>query len=548
MELDVQWEQPKKVKTGGLFQWQRQWPIPVEFLGGFFSFWKRNKFKLLADGFSVYKKDDKWYLTETKFSCSQFKKFGVEENKTPEPPSIELPFYEVKNKDGLRSWQVDAVGKLVSSLNHWNSGIDGSDTGVGKTYIACAVARELNLNMVVICPKSIINKWEKVIKNHFGMEDKLIGVTNYEQLKIGKKNSPLASYVMDRQDRREKFIWKIPKNTLIVWDEAQKLKNWKTKNSKTSLAAFKQGYKQLFCSATMASNPLELRTIGLALKLFKNSKDYYNWLYSHGVFKGRFGLEFGNDQKALTRIHKYLFKERGVRLRRDTIPGFPDSEIIPEAYNMEEQETIAINGIYDEMFRELKKLEKKEKKDKDSELTIRLRARQKIELIKVPLFVEMIEEGIREGMSVVCFVNFTDTINAISDRIGTSCIFDGKNESTRGESVERFQNDKERVILVNLMSGGSGLDLHDLNGKYPRLSIISPNDSPVLMRQSLGRVWRDDAKTKSIQKIVFAAKTVEEDVCKNVQQKLNNLSLLNDGDLVYDKSYKMEILCDQKKL
>jgi superfamily II DNA or RNA helicase len=142
-------------------------------------------------------------------------------------------------------------------------------------------------------------------------------------------------------------------------------------------------------------------------------------------------------------------------------------------------------------------------------------------------------------MSVLCFVNFTETINAIAKRVGTDCIFDGKNEKTRDDSVNRFQEDKERVILVNIMSGGSGLDLHDLNGNYPRLSLISPNDSPFLMRQSVGRVWRDDAKTKSIQKILFVANTVEEDVCKNVQRKLNNLDLLNDGDLLYAKNYEI---------
>jgi hypothetical protein len=56
------------------------------------------------------------------------------------------------------------------------------------------------------------------------------------------------------------------------------------------------------------------------------------------------------------------------------------------------------------------------------------------------------------------------------------------------------------------------------------------------MRQSTGRVWRDSSKSKSIQKIVFVAGTVEEDVCKSVQSKLSNLDLLNDGDLSnYDK-------------
>jgi len=62
--------------------------------------------------------------------------------------------------------------------------------------------------------------------------------------------------------------------------------------------------------------------------------------------------------------------------------------------------------------------------------------------------------------------------------------------------------------------------------------LISPSYSAVLMRQALGRVWRDSSKSKSVQKIIFAAKTIEVEVCKSVNQKLDNLDLLNDGDLL----------------
>ena len=53
------------------------------------------------------------------------------------------------------------------------------------------------------------------------------------------------------------------------------------------------------------------------------------------------------------------------------------------------------------------------------------------------------------------------------------------------------------------------------------------------MRQCTGRVWRESSKSKSIQKIIFAANTVEERVCESVNKKLDNLDLLNDGDLSY---------------
>jgi SNF2 family DNA or RNA helicase len=286
-----------------------------------------------------------------------------------------------------------------------------------------------------------------------------------------------------------------------------------------------------------------MRAVGLALKIYEGSQSYYSWAYENGVYKGNWGLEFNNDPKILKVLHHQIFNQRGVRLRRDEIPNFPQCEIIPEVYNMEEEDALKINEVYTDMERELAKLAKASKYDAMAEAVAQLRMRQKVELIKVPLFVDMAEEAVEEGMSVVIFVNFTDTLNAIAARIKTTCIFDGKTaDNVRDRNVELFQEDKERVILVNIQSGGAGLSLHDLNGKFPRMSIVSPTWSPVLIRQALGRIWRDDAKTKCVQRIVCVANTVEEDVCRNVQQKLNNLDMLNDGDLAYGKNY--EIISD----
>lgn len=538
LHLEIQWSEPFQWENkDGDIMWRRFWKIPVEYRSVFFSFWNREKYRMWTEGYSISKVDNDWFLYETKTCVENFNTLG--NDPPPEPPEEEfwIPPYKVQNESCLRPWQVASVSKIVTALNKTGCAIDGSDVGVGKTYVATAVARELNMKILVVCPKAVMQSWNRVIIGHFKMKDSIVGVINYEQIRTGKSDSPFASYQENKKTHKKKFIWKIPKNTLIIWDESQKLKNWKTKNSKTCMEALKQGYKMLFCSATNATNPLELRTVGTCLKLFKTANSYYQWCYEHGVSKGRFGLEFTSDnvirQKVLKKLHKDIFIQRGVRLTRDTIPDFPASEIIAECYNMDEMDVRKINDCHAEMEKELKKLAKLTKVDKASELTAILRARQQIELIKVPLFIDMIEEGLEHGMSVVVFVNFTETLQAIAKRLNTLCIFDGKTkEEVRQASVDDFQAGKEKVILVNIQSGGSGLNLHDLSGEHPRLALISPSYSAVLMRQATGRVWRDSAKSKSVQKIVFVAATVEEDVCEKVKSKLTNLDLLNDGDLL----------------
>jgi superfamily II DNA or RNA helicase len=243
-------------------------------------------------------------------------------------------------------------------------------------------------------------------------------------------------------------------------------------------------------------------------------------------------MTFNNDKSALKRIHKNLFEKRGVRLRRDSIPSFPECEIQIDPYNLDDEDTKRINEIYDEMHRELKKVDKKIKNDSENELTIRLRAREKTELIKIPLIQNMVEESIESGMSVVVFLNFSASIDALSQRINTKCVFDGRlKDKIREQNKKDFQSNKERVIIINSSAGGVGLSIGDETGEFPRISIISPDDSAVKMKQVQGRIWRENSKSKSIQRFLYISGTIEETVANNVKQKLDNLDLLNDGDL-----------------
>lgn len=546
MDLEICWSEPFKVKVGAIDKWRRIWHIPEDMRGAFFEVWKEIKFDLLKEGFRVYKEEDEWYLSETVISKYAFKEIGNTKRtlQIPEMSNFILSDYDIKNENGLRPWQVVAAGRLVSAINTWGAAMDGSDLGVGKTYTACAAVRDMGMKFVVVCPRAVITSWKKVIHDHFKMQDQIIGIINYEQLRIGKKSSDLASFVISRETRRKTFTWKVPKNTLIVWDEAQKLKNWKTKTAKTCISAFKQGYRQLFCSATNATNPLELRTVGVCMKLFKNGETaWYEWLKLHGCYKGTWGMEFTENKdlqkKVLKKLNKDIFIDRGVRLRRDAIPNFPKCDLFAVLLDMDKENQSKINAIYDEMDLELRKLEQLKKLNKHNHLVVELRYRQQIELVKVPLFIDMIEDAKKEGFSVVLFVNFTETIKAIASRINTTCIFDGTVENAQRErNKDRFQNNEEQVILVSIKAGGSGLSLHDLNGGHPRLALISPSYSAPDMRQCLGRVWRDDAKTKAIQKLVCVSGTVEEKVYKSVMDKLTNLDLLNDGDLSYSRNFQ----------
>ena len=534
--IDFKWSTPYKNEG----KWRREYIIPPEMLSGFFGFWKKNKFSLLSQGFGVGKtKLGEWAFYETKNDISLFKDFnsGISNNTqvTSSPPEAQvifnLPEYKLKNTEGLRPWQLDAAGVLVAAVNHWGAAVDGSQMGVGKTYSAIGTVRELDAKFVIVCPKAMINPWKSVINEHFKLSEKCLGIINYELLIRGRKDSNIASFVLKREKKRHQFIWKIPKNAVIIWDEAHKLKSFDTKSSKCCIEAFKQGFKQLFLSATIAISPLDLRTIGICLGMFKNGKSYYDWAYKHGVYKGTWGLEFNNDPIALSKIHTSLFKERGTLKRRDEIPNFPTNEIIIQSYNINEERVAEINKNYAAMSSELNRINKL-LKNEESPLVIRLRYRQRIELLKVDLFVELTEQALESGMSVLLFMNYTETINALMEKINTRCIYSGQvTDNEKKKHIEDFQSNKERVIIIQCKSGNAGIGFPDLDGKHPRCSIISPDDSAVVIQQCCGRGSRESSRSASIVQIPFCAGTIEDAVVKNLKLKSNNMSIINDGDL-----------------
>jgi superfamily II DNA or RNA helicase len=528
---NVNFSAPIRIDTKYGSKYMRKWIIPDDKIisSGFWEFWKNNKTKMLAKGFSIYndKKTGKWELQEWHENLDEF---PIYESKPELILSSSLNPPELSKSDGLREWQKRSVSYLAESIRVHGAAIDGSDTGTGKTYAAIGTVRELGMDVGVLCPKAVIESWKRVIKDHFNLPCTF--VYNYEALKSGKLNHILEKR-RSKNSTNEEYVWNIPKNTLLIFDESHRLKGKDTKNSLMAKAAKNQGYKILCCSATNAVNPIELDAVGYILGLHKSGNSFIKFIKDHGCKKGHYGYRFDGGKYWLQKLHKDIFLDRGVRLKKDDIPNFPDSEIIAEPYCLGDAPTEEINRIYFEMNKEIETLNNViSKKKATNELTIRLRARQKIELLKVPLFVEMTEDLLEDGHSVVIMVNFEETIQALSKKLKTRCmIYGGNKGNERQQNIDDFQADKQRVILVNIAAGGVGVSLHDLNGNHPRVALISPNDSAPILRQAFGRVHRDGAKTKSQQRVIFVANTVEEQVCTNVKMKLNNLDTINDGDL-----------------
>lgn len=433
----------------------------------------------------------------------------------------------------LLEHQIGAVTELVRLQNANRVSLDASDMGVGKTYVGAALIRHFDEPTLVVCPPSVIPAWERA-GEIMGVEFDCIG---YEMLRTGRTNfisKKLVEFTKldGTRAKYNRFEW-APEVKSVFFDEAHRCNGQTSDQSKLLIRAKAQGKRIHMMTATPAESPLKMKAMGYALGLFNSPTAWWNWCQRNGCKKGYFGgYKFGGtpDERVqvMHRLNSLLFPHRGIRLRISDLPEFPEVARTVELIGLPRKDAAKMTALYEEMAGELQAIDAKGLGENEA---IRLmRQRQTVEMLKVPALVEMVEDGLSQNMSVALFVNFKDTIKALSARLKTDCIIWGDNTAAQNEANRlRFQRNESRKILVITDAGGVGIDLHDITGWYPVLGLYNPGWNVTAFMQALGRIHRSGAKSKAIIKILFADKTPEMKVFKQLGGKVNNLEGLRDA-------------------
>lgn len=211
---------------------------------------------------------------------------------------------------------------------------------------------------------------------------------------------------------------------------------------------------------------------------------------------------------------------------------FPETQITGTPYTMGHKTEAKISTQYKIISDELDKLQDKTAKDRGNILVKVMRAHQKIEMLKVPTFVELATDFRENGFSIVIFVNFTQTLELLASMLKVDCLIYGQQKGfDRERNIQDFQDNKEKIIICNIKAGGVGVSLHDIHGGHPRVSLISPTWSSIDLLQALGRVHRAGGKSKSLQRIIYTANTIEERIADKLRFKLQDINSINNGDL-----------------
>lgn len=423
--------------------------------------------------------------------------------------------------------QVGIFQFFLGRLLRRKSTLDQSDTGTGKTVVACKLASALSPRPVaVICPKAVIPSWERELEEE-GVQP--VFVLNLESLRTGK-----TAHVS--KVGKKSFKWLLDPDTVVFVDEVHKCKGPFTQNAALFIALVKQGFTIHSMSGTSCEDPTEMRPLGWALGLHSGDvkvdgmKRWWPWMRQYGCEKNEWGAWVLQDGYYLPKLRAKMYAESTHRLTVDDFPAaFKENRVFTVPINFRENKKIIKAyddlGITPNIVEDY--IEKGTVTDRDHVLANITRARQLAESFKVVDLAEMAEDLMDEGKSVVIFVNYSATIEALRIRLKCEFIDGTQTAADRQRVIDDFQADKTHCIAVNAAAGGTGISLHDTIGNRPRVSLISPTFNCKTYKQVLGRIHRNGGKSDALQKVLVANDSIEEHVMRSIGRRLNNLKSLH---------------------
>jgi len=444
-----------------------------------------------------------------------------------DPPGRFPVTYQIKSVDKLLPYQPQVVTHLCNALVRCGAALDGSDTGLGKTYTALACCRELELRPAVVCRKAGIAGWKRACAF---MGQRPVFIANWEQAKgatfpftVRRPHEYANEYV---------YTWRLPKDTLLIFDEVHLANHRGSQNC--CLYRASKGLASLSLSATVADKVARLEPIFDVLGVM--SPDAFEaWARSLSSIRSGDEYESLSEQQDLSEINGMLFPGHGFRISYEhpqVRAFFPDAVHQVEVVTLSPKQEREQNKLYLDL---LQKVDHYRNLGKQAEVLVAdLRYRQASELLKADALAELALEYMYEGKSVCIFVNFRETMAYLARKLDTRSLIFGDQDRlvNREEVIRAFQSNETRLVICMADAGGQSIDLHDVHGGHPRVSLVCPTYNAINLKQVLGRTRRAGSKSVPIIKLVYAAGTVEEKVADRVLQKVGNISALHDGDLV----------------
>lgn len=443
----------------------------------------------------------------------------------------------------LYDYQIPHVISLINILVNKSLAFDLTDTGVGKTYVTAAICKELDLQPLIICPKTLMFNWSQVL-TYFNV--KPFNIVNYETIRNGKMyiddslTRANSFYITISDNSKLYYEWKIPNNVIIIFDEAHHCKNPGSFNGKLLMSTKQLILTKkpvLLLSATLCEKVDDMKIPFFLLDLIKDISQFHKCFklmkYRHN--KIQFSsfkteeerLKAKNDYK-IAIIHQELKNNISKIKISELGDKFPQNQWFAQQFVADETKMI---------IKFYKKIKRYIEKYRESQSTHHLakiqKLKQEIEIRKAPIFIEQADIYLKDNKSVIIFVNYLDTFHLIADKLAIKCkIYGDQNLAERQQAIDLFQSNQERIIICQIKSGGTGIGLHDTDGNFPRVVLLNYPDSASVLKQALGRAARIGSKSPVLQRIICVSNVpYEKNIMENINKKLKNIESLNDTEL-----------------
>lgn len=463
----------------------------------------------------------------------------------------------------LYKYQRHHFGVLRNAICKHGAALDTSQLGLGKTYVAIAMAAYLGVPLLVVAPKSVAGAWKSACKEK-GVD--LLHVVTYSWVNSSSKrkstpkngrqswlsfNEELGSYKPTSY-----FCDLISNGVLLVFDECHELKNESQQRFAchalaNAVHAHRTYYYDrpttgvMMLSGTPAdkkAHPLYIFCMAGAMTCRKLFIHYPGRESSYDTSGYDMIVDFCLRIDPVTTeeiVNQYSINAKGMRgavydlyhavLKNEIASSMPPQKR-QEQFQYHYRATLKDDQI-DLMKRIMCELHMQ---DEQKRPIITSTLHDLESRIKVYAIIRLARERLRSDLNrkVIIYLDYMNSINIAKEHLQKykplvlrGDVPDGK----RKQIIDTFQQDNNnyRLLIATTSVGGVGINLDDRHGNYPRTIIINPSFSFVNTVQATGRVKR--ASTKSESEVYFVYMNYDHDLERKLHQRfLEKLQIAND--------------------
>ena len=374
-------------------------------------------------------------------------------------------------KSLLRMYQQQGIQWLYDLKNMNLNGILADDMGLGKTlqvlvFYEQYVSKEKP--SLIVCPSSLMYNWMSEIEK-FKIDVDAVCVTGTQDVRkdIIKENHELYITTYDYL-RRDVELYMSMEFEYIVLDEAQFIKNPKTKNAQ-SVKSLKSKHRLALTGTPIENGLSELWSIFDFL--------LPGYLYSLNYFTKNFEkpIQIGDDKRQ-AQLQKLVSPFILRRTKKQVLKDLPDKVEKDLWLNLSPEEKQLYLANLAQVNEQLQQQLELEKVDSILILAMMTRLRQICceprmlyenytgESTKFKMCLDLIETLKENDKKVLLFSSFTSIFDSFIEEfnrrgIKYHMITGAVDKKKRKEEVDAFQSDDSNVFLISLKAGGTGLNL-----------------------------------------------------------------------------------------